>query len=679
MKLQGSDALNKANKLFEFMETKPKTDSYSNVESVHLAYDGKHYGIVKENSKYVLKVSNDANPTLAEDFDYINGVQNKSKYVSNSYNDAYKGFNLMNIEFSRHHGDKLMKEALEEKKYVISTKKKSSNEPVDDFGDDSLGDSEIPMDGENMSGGEDFSDMESDSEEPSESPDDYADVDPDTVDEDPEKAIQKLSGKLAYELREFDDEDKYSDTAKFAMSMATSALQVGKMSEEDKNAIEKKISSKFEESGSGEEEFPADGEMSGEENEVTNEPEDVEGKGLEETKTALDNIHNKVGSFAIDEPMMESIVFTKKQVLESLSNGKNLLSEADAMERWAERISSMFNRGKIGSTMELLKIIENNIEDHNLDVDFYDLRQEFNKRIKGSKVTSQLIKDIVDASMPKPSFENLDEDIYFEEENEDNILFDTEDDLNPYEVEKDEILFDLDEESEDVFEISLDEDYDLEEEKNFQSEIDLDSLEKKVEQYSSYPSRNVNLIKHINNLIKKTKGNLKYIDYEMDYSIDRFYKYKGGKVSDVFERGLEQAINKMNYFYRLFKKLYDYRYNPWIKRMREVGKDEQGIELMNMVEQLYINFLDVKEDYMKKLHQQESEEVQEEDVYSQKPKKIKNRKYTQNYFGMDVGRVVGDDDAEYILEDDDVEDDDLDFGKIHVTKQEPRNPFKYKG
>jgi hypothetical protein len=76
------------------------------------------------------------------------------------------------------------------------------------------------------------------------SDEDFSDVDPDTED-DPEKKIQKLAGKLAYELRDFDDSDKYSDTAKFAMSMTIAALDVEKMSDEDISGIESKLEKQF--------------------------------------------------------------------------------------------------------------------------------------------------------------------------------------------------------------------------------------------------------------------------------------------------------------------------------------------------------------------------------------------------------------------------------------------------
>lgn len=126
MNLKGNDALNKANRLMESMSTSNKVDSYSNVESKHLAHDGRYYGIVKENSSYVLKVAAISSPIIAEDFDYINGVQNKARYCKKGYNEAKKLYNLMNIEMKRVHGDTLIKEAIElaEEKAILKVKKK---------------------------------------------------------------------------------------------------------------------------------------------------------------------------------------------------------------------------------------------------------------------------------------------------------------------------------------------------------------------------------------------------------------------------------------------------------------------------------------------------------------------------------------------------------------------------
>lgn len=124
MILKGQDALNKTNQLMESMIVDKKTNTFGVVESTHVGYDGKTYGIIKENSNYVLKVSEKENPIIAEDFEYINGVQNKQKNVRNSYSESVKHFNLMNIDFKRIYGDSLV----EETKTVLKVKKKPLNQ-----------------------------------------------------------------------------------------------------------------------------------------------------------------------------------------------------------------------------------------------------------------------------------------------------------------------------------------------------------------------------------------------------------------------------------------------------------------------------------------------------------------------------------------------------------------------
>lgn len=73
---------------------------------------------------------------------------------------------------------------------------------------------------------------------------------------------------MAYELREFPDDESYSDTSKYAMSMVISALDGSKISEEDKNDLERKLDTSFDESTPDEtDEFSSEdnvGELKGE-------------------------------------------------------------------------------------------------------------------------------------------------------------------------------------------------------------------------------------------------------------------------------------------------------------------------------------------------------------------------------------------------------------------------------
>ena len=65
-----------------------------NIEYKAKAADGKYYGIIRENSKYYVKVATPGKEMIAEDYQYIGGITNKSNYEYNSYANALKQFEL---------------------------------------------------------------------------------------------------------------------------------------------------------------------------------------------------------------------------------------------------------------------------------------------------------------------------------------------------------------------------------------------------------------------------------------------------------------------------------------------------------------------------------------------------------------------------------------------------------
>jgi hypothetical protein len=82
---------------------------------------------------------------------------------------------------------------------------------------------------------------------PAEDSEDMGDEGSDDLDEDPKKLIQKLAGKLAYELREFQgEESEYGDIANFALGMVASAVKADKLSDKDMRSIKKKVSKSLE-------------------------------------------------------------------------------------------------------------------------------------------------------------------------------------------------------------------------------------------------------------------------------------------------------------------------------------------------------------------------------------------------------------------------------------------------
>lgn len=73
-------------------EAKP-ISTYS-LEYKAQAADGRYYGIVRENSKYFVKVATPGKETIAEAYQYIGGIMNKTNYEYNSYTNALKQFEL---------------------------------------------------------------------------------------------------------------------------------------------------------------------------------------------------------------------------------------------------------------------------------------------------------------------------------------------------------------------------------------------------------------------------------------------------------------------------------------------------------------------------------------------------------------------------------------------------------
>ena len=65
-----------------------------NIEYKAKAADGKYYGIIRENSKYFVKVATPGKEMVAEAYQYIGGIMNKANYEYNSYANALKQFEL---------------------------------------------------------------------------------------------------------------------------------------------------------------------------------------------------------------------------------------------------------------------------------------------------------------------------------------------------------------------------------------------------------------------------------------------------------------------------------------------------------------------------------------------------------------------------------------------------------
>jgi hypothetical protein len=262
--LKGQDKLNRIKDLMGRMSTLNESTSHSELELIKKGPNGIVYGIVRENHDYFIKTSNkNGGSLLAEDFNYIGGLQNKFDERYKSYSEALKQLNLKFDMLNESYGIEkntnlfesdgvafgggtgfgfVMEEEdeeevtegekeiisddddLEEQKKVLKVDTPKVEEPVEDEIDvDMSGDSaEIDMG---------MDDMEMDSEED-------VDMDMEGGDEDTKK-IQKYTGKIGQMLRDMDEADP--ELEKYVINSIISALHLDEMDEEDKEDIIAKI------------------------------------------------------------------------------------------------------------------------------------------------------------------------------------------------------------------------------------------------------------------------------------------------------------------------------------------------------------------------------------------------------------------------------------------------------
>ena len=97
--LKGNDQINRMKGLMNITPINEDTKT-SVVELTKRGPDGKVYGIVRENHKYFIKVTDKSNDLVAEDFSYIGGLQNKTDKAYDSYSQATKQLNLKFIRTS---------------------------------------------------------------------------------------------------------------------------------------------------------------------------------------------------------------------------------------------------------------------------------------------------------------------------------------------------------------------------------------------------------------------------------------------------------------------------------------------------------------------------------------------------------------------------------------------------
>ena len=250
-KLTGQDKLKRIMEIARFKETIPSTinETAKKEYSVNLA-DGINYEIFKERQGYIIKKVVSESET-----EYIEPMKNR-KYYS-SYSQAFKRLNLLAGELNRlNENEEGVSLYGEQKKFVLKTPKPAEPEmaapaappaapppvpspelppsplggdvPPSEGGEDMepMGD-ELGMEGgdEDMGvedmGGEEGQDME---------------------EKVTFKTIQKLTGKLTQKIRTLDSEEGMtSEDMKYVINMVLSSLDLGSLSEEDKEDIMSKF------------------------------------------------------------------------------------------------------------------------------------------------------------------------------------------------------------------------------------------------------------------------------------------------------------------------------------------------------------------------------------------------------------------------------------------------------
>ena len=120
--LQGKSQLSRMHELMNSMKHSETIKNPEVPKSLN-AVNGKNYGIVRENSYYVIKEHN------GTDYSYINGLKNKTDFRYNSYSEALKQMNLMAGSLNEAYGNKegvdLFQESIgsKKKRYVLKLKK----------------------------------------------------------------------------------------------------------------------------------------------------------------------------------------------------------------------------------------------------------------------------------------------------------------------------------------------------------------------------------------------------------------------------------------------------------------------------------------------------------------------------------------------------------------------------
>lgn len=258
-KLTGQDKIKRIMEIARYNENKPSNLNETSRSEFEISLvDGNNYQIIKEKQGYIIK------KTISEsETDYIDPMRNRKYYPS--YSQALKRLNLLTKEVNRlnenEEGTSLFGE---QKKFVLKTPKSPmAPEPEAEIPAEppAVPSPELPPSpiaaGDEMppEGGEDMSPEDGMGDEmPPEGIEDMGpenEMEPEGKDEAVTfKTIQKLTGKLTQKIRVLDSEEGMtSEDIKYVINMVLSSVDLGGLSEEDKEDILSKFDTESEDMG----------------------------------------------------------------------------------------------------------------------------------------------------------------------------------------------------------------------------------------------------------------------------------------------------------------------------------------------------------------------------------------------------------------------------------------------
>jgi len=333
-KLTGQNKLNRIMEIARFNEVIPQSinETAKSEYSVSLA-DGHNYQIVREKQGYIIK------KTISESgTDYLEPMKNR-KYYS-SYSQAFKRLNLVAGELNRlNENEEGVSLYGEQKKFVLKTPKPEMPEapvsppmappavptpelpPAPDMSDEGMdmGDEGMDMGDEGMDMGDEGMDM---GDEGMDMGDEGMDMGGNDNEEQVSfKTIQKLTGKLTQKIRVLDSEKGMtSEDIKYVINMVLSSLELGSLSEEDKEDIMSKFEDQEEDFGGDMGGDDMDGEDLTDDSEVENIQSDMDipiESEMEEEDYGNGAIFDSIfGESKVDKVISKYFEVSKKEINE---------------------------------------------------------------------------------------------------------------------------------------------------------------------------------------------------------------------------------------------------------------------------------------------------------------------------------------------------------------------------